>query len=630
MMRKVSTTRVVGFAAWLAVLGAPLLQGQRPIFTGRTDLVRLDVIVLDKQRRPVTGLTAADFSIVEEGRARSVDAFAAITLPDRPDPRGAAWTRRIASDVVGNQRPEDGRLVVIMMDHSIPVGGMTTVARRIAHAAVDSLSPDDLAAVVVSSPFTGDGVSQDFTADRDRLSQAIDSPFMGVTKKPPEGPSGGVDSTPSLADSIACHCGVCQWEAIIRLADAMGQETRRQKVLLFIARELKVQVASSSDVCAFDVRYARDRGLRALDRANVTVHSIDPSGLETLAASASGRPRTLAAANLARQGDLAVLPDYTGGRAVIGTNDPAHAVPGIFDETSSYYLLGFSRGTDRPNEDRRKIRVMVRNRDDVTVRTRTGYYGLPDEPPSTPAGDALAHQIEPLLPVVDLPLRLAATPMLLPDGRTGINLLLGLDATDAGTSRPLDVLVAVFDRQARPMGSTRQTVTAARSTTGPGFEWPSHFPEKPGDYEIRIGVTDRTSGRSGSVYAYVNVPDPGKEAVVLAGPQLAVASPGGRLTLTLRRAFTRGESVAARLDLHRRPKATGDIIVRATVIDEADRTMSRTDQIVAATRVNDAGIAEVTAEIPVAQLAPGRYLLRLELVDAKPPQRQELPFTIVE
>lgn len=61
------------FAGVAAVLAADPLQqvpsGQAQ-FRAAVDLVQLDVSVLDRDRRPVRGLTAADFTILENGRAR--------------------------------------------------------------------------------------------------------------------------------------------------------------------------------------------------------------------------------------------------------------------------------------------------------------------------------------------------------------------------------------------------------------------------------------------------------------------------------------------------------------------------------------------------------------------------------
>jgi VWFA-related protein len=160
----------------LAMLGA---RGQQPAsdpqatFRTGVDLVQVDVSVLDEDRKPVRGLTAADFTIEEDGKPRPVAAFGAVSLPPRPPDPTVAWMREIAPDVVANTVPRDGRLVVIVIDHTIPLDNMVWV-RRTAEAAVDQLGPGDLAAVI----FTTVGVPQNFTANRSLLIAAINRPFL--------------------------------------------------------------------------------------------------------------------------------------------------------------------------------------------------------------------------------------------------------------------------------------------------------------------------------------------------------------------------------------------------------------------------------------------------------------------
>src|SRR5690242_15894836 len=88
-------------------------QPQAPFRTG-VDVVRLDVTVLDKDRRPVRNLTAADFTIVEEGEPRPIVAFSAIDVPDAPQ-HPSAWMRDVGSDVATN-RLDARRIVAIVLD----------------------------------------------------------------------------------------------------------------------------------------------------------------------------------------------------------------------------------------------------------------------------------------------------------------------------------------------------------------------------------------------------------------------------------------------------------------------------------------------------------------------------------
>jgi VWFA-related protein len=501
-------------------------QGQAT-FRGGVDLVQLTVVVLDRDRHPVTGLTAKDFTLTEGDEPRAIEAFAAIRLPDRPPVDVSAAARAREKRVVfTNDYPDEGRLVVILFDQSIPNGQPTVAARAIARAAVDALGPGDLAAVVRSATFSGEGESQDFTTDRSRLQAAIDSPFLGMTPAPPNGPSLGVDARPTLRDSVACRCGICEWETLERVADALADAPRRQKMVLFIGTDIIVQERKSDPLalCA-RVRDARTRALHALDRANVTVHALDPYGLETLQATASGARRVTGDANLERQGHLRVLPDYTGGRFVANTNAPERVVPAIFDESQTYYLLGFTRSPLRRGErstDRRTIHVHV-SRPGVTVRTRTGYYAAAPAARQAPAA-APATAIAGLLPRSDVPLSLRLEPDVRPGGGAGVALRLdvGTRANVAAPSRAdnglvwvpprpgdrFNVIVGVYDERGRAVSTLHADVTAPpEAGAGRGFAWTRVIDTKPGRYEVRVGVVDAASRQSGSVYGYVEVPE---------------------------------------------------------------------------------------------------------------------------
>ncbi|HXW08532.1 MAG TPA: hypothetical protein VD833_25100, partial [Vicinamibacterales bacterium] len=146
-------------------------QETRPRFRADIELVQLDVSVLARDRKPVGGLTAADFTVLENGRVRPIRAFAPVQLSRPASPAPGGWATTVTPDVATNQiGAEDGRLVIILMDRSIPVGPPTTVARRVATAAIEALGPQDLAAVVSTSG----GIPQNLTADRTRLIDAID------------------------------------------------------------------------------------------------------------------------------------------------------------------------------------------------------------------------------------------------------------------------------------------------------------------------------------------------------------------------------------------------------------------------------------------------------------------------
>jgi VWFA-related protein len=599
-------------------------QSQSAFRTG-VDLVQLDVVVLDRDRRPVTGLTAADFTITEEGQSRDIQAFAAVTLPGpAPATGAAAWTRDVAPDVATNAIPDEGRLAVIMLDHAIPAGAITVTAKAVARATVDALGQNDLAAVVRSTPIAGEGLSQNFTANRALLKEAIDSPFMGLTNGPPNGPTLGVDKVPSIdGESPYCPCGVCQWYAMERIANALSEVVGRHKAFFFIGRQILVNEAPTPDpknTCDVLVADARDRTLRALDRANMTVHSLDPSGLETLAATASGGRRIESAVNLERQSNLGVLPAYTGGRVVLNTNTPESFLPEIFNESSAYYLIGFTRSEGGKPGVRRNIRIRV-NRPNVTVRSRVGYY-----PPS--AADTENAPVDPttaalagLLPKKELPLTLGLTPRFQPDGAPRVAVLLGLDAASRGGDRPrdrvFDVTMGVFDGNARMKGAERQTIEVPTLTVARDerpVETLTHLTLDPDRYELRVAVTDTETGTTGTVHGYVTVPED-DEDVALSGVLLEHAG-----APTLLRTFSPADVVTASIQARRKAGSTAATTIAARVVDTQDRTVFESlttldDEAFAGSRVADVRVA-----LPLANLAPGEYLLTMVSGEAADPR----------
>ena len=124
-----------------------------------------------------------------------------------------------------------------------------------------------------------------------------------------------------------------------------------------------------------DADLARELGelTRTANRANATLYTIDPRGL-------------VAGADLDEQLDpveygehvrktqdsLRVLADETGGIAVVNQNDFDKALKRIDNETSDYYMLGYTSTNPDPTKRTRKIEVKV-TRPGMRVISRTSY-----------------------------------------------------------------------------------------------------------------------------------------------------------------------------------------------------------------------------------------------------------------
>src|SRR5215217_7808853 len=139
--------------------------GQPPFRTG-IDLVEVDVVVSDKQGRPVRGLTRDDFEVLEDGKTMKVEAFTAIDLPAAAAGEVLPGADRSGTSIASNDQADEGRLLLIVMDdyHVAFDAGRVAASRSIARRLVERMGPSDQAAVVV--PSGRKNAQADFTSDK--------------------------------------------------------------------------------------------------------------------------------------------------------------------------------------------------------------------------------------------------------------------------------------------------------------------------------------------------------------------------------------------------------------------------------------------------------------------------------
>jgi len=641
-LRRTMKARVLVFVAAGVACAALALRAQQPTpaqtFRGGVELVAVDVSVLDKNRNPIEGLTAADFTVFEDGKPRPIEAFSAVVLPRSVMP-SAPWMRDVAPDIATNVMPPEGRLVVIVTSGITPV--LNLPMRKIADAVIDALGPGDVAAVV----HTGGGTAQGFTSDHTLLKMAIDHPFLGIADDEPE-------------TSGQCLCNVCRLETLTHVADAVRDVPRRRKTLVFIGTSLPVETGTNQ-VCDGLIRPAREALFRAAHTANVTIDALDPSGLNTLAptASAGGTPQVAPINGVAppspvmgemkRQGTLGTYTDETGGRFVVNTNAPEDAVRPILRESSSYYILAFAPATPRSDGLYHDIDVKV-NRPGVTLQVRRGYYApggkpsqmakvSPDVPP------ALAQAMAATWPKTDLPLDIDVAPFLAPDRKHAVVTVVvhaqppastGAGASSHGGS----VLAAAFTPLGDSADYERATMTVPARASD--YEVLTRLTVKPGWYEVRASLDDGPVGGMGSVYSYLTVPDFASDGLHVSGAVLSaiptgVSGPRNAFTdvlpvvPTARRAFARTDRVSAFVRLYSGGKGgIAPVRVSASIRDENDQRVFGQESVVSPERFTKARSADFLLDLPLASYAPGEYLLSMAFDQGKAHEARNVRFTM--
>ena len=348
----------------LAVLAAQNPAPTPPQFRAGVDIFEFEVSVLDRNRQPVRGLTAANFSVLENGRPQPIVGFSEVKFPEAEGPLTEA-VEEVAPDVT-SRRYADRRLIAIVMDDwGMPEGAASTRmvmdAKTIGKYIIDQLGSLDFAAVVLSRDTR---YFPDFTNDRWKLIGAVNA------MKPPEGAERGY-----LQMATRGHIGGPV--ALGDIADHLAKLPKHRKAIIYVSIGQAMRPGSVAFDRAVDaMKIAREAG--------IPIYPVDPSGLSIRGVGSPDGLRTLA--------------ENTGGSAAVGSNDFRPGVQQIFFENRSYYLLGFQQ-TGPSDGKFRKIDVRV-NRPGLTAYTRAGRYapGQPDmvKGPPLPVDEAVDAAVEAL------------------------------------------------------------------------------------------------------------------------------------------------------------------------------------------------------------------------------------------
>jgi VWFA-related protein len=616
---------------------------QPPTFRSGVEVIQLDVSVLAKDRTPVRGLTAADFTVLENGKPQRVVTLSSVEAAER-DPARSAWMKYATHDVAANDLADElgnGRLFAIVIDDmNMPPDDpdILLTARSAARHVIDLLGPSDRAAVVFAQDA---GKTQDFTDDRTRLIEAVDrlqphAPFALEPTSAGLGP-GGADMTQRFSSLLArspCMRAEPAVPALDAVASRLATVPGRRKTLFYIGLGVSMGAHGSCDSA---ITGAMRDIYRKAQRANVNIHTVDPGGFDGyrlyLAQQSAAREqeaaisgRRLPPSNIRGLRDfLRTMAESTGGRAVVETDAIEPAIDRIFDEDASYYLLGYEPANPNPDGKFRKIEVTV-GKADVVVRTRSGYWAPEpdgtDNKRSEQAPSSAALALTGLTMPSAVPLRLSVAPV----GRaSGPGRLVDVAATltvrwpavrteVADTLRIVRTIYDVDGRASAPIQETAAVTVKPAGADETRVDFQRRVALAPGRYQFRFNVQSSWMNQSGTVYADVEVPDPYRSTLALSGIVIGAPAADAVTALpvapTTARDFASGEKVAAFLRVFQGGDTPPSAVqVTTELFDVTDTSQfSRTTplgaELFAANRS-----ADVQVDVPLERLKSGPYLL---------------------
>ena len=289
------------------------------------------------------------------------------------------------------------------------------------------------------------------------------------------------------------------------------------------------------------------RVTEAAGRAGVVIYTLDARGIVSDAVDLTNNKPIdskgmLTGAGIgeisASQDGLTALAADTGGQALLNTNRPMHEwVEQVLDETSNYYLLAWKPDNDEQKRGKFKnIDVSIVGRPDLKVRMRTSYFksaALPllttkkkhDKDPAKAREDDMRLVIDAPVSQREIPTDVDLRFVQMPGFGTRVIVTLSIDdsaltfdLTDGKLATDVDVGGIVYDDKGKPLDSfVGRLRIFPRSANAPDAAGGSAKQEKrsiyrfttlvPGGlYQVRVGIRDLKSSRTGSAMDWIKVP----------------------------------------------------------------------------------------------------------------------------
>jgi VWFA-related protein len=641
---------------------------QQPTFKVRVDYVEVDVVVTDRQGNLVRDLKKEDFQVLEDGKGQTINTFTQVDIPVERADRPLFAESPIEPDVKTNERPFDGRVYVMVIDDLHTRFGRTVRVKAAAKQFIERrLGANDLMAVVHTAG-ASDG-NQEFTNNKRLLLAAVDRTSGRKLDSATANKTNEFNRTRDIRqqgdplndpdDQERGFNARSTLDTLRNVAEWFGSVHGRRKAILFVSEgidyDIYDMIASngSNHQSASMVMDATRDAIAAATRSNVAIYGIDPRGLtdlgdESIEIQSFPDDTSLGIGTASLQNELRlsqdslrVLSDETGGFAVVNKNDYATAYQRIVEDNSTYYVLAYYPPDARPGR-LHKIDVRV-TRPGLTVRARKGYVTPKkvEEPKTTnsksPSTPELREALDSPLPVSGLTMHVFAAPF--KGAAPNASVLFGVEmrGRDLNLAQNAKLLLSylAIDQNGKVKGGNTDSLampnlkpeTKARIEQT-GLRMLNRLDLPPGKYQLRVAAHDTNGGNVGSVQYDLAVPDFQKTPFSISGlvltsglgstlptvradEQLKQVLPGPPVSL---RSFPQNDEIVLFAEVYDNDGGKPHKVdITTTVTTDEGKVMFKTDEVRDSSDLGGArGGYGYTTKVPMKDLAPGKYVLKVE------------------
>jgi VWFA-related protein len=486
------------------------------------------------------------------------------------------------------------------------------------------------------------------------------------------GPMGYSDITTDADDFERSHRAQQVLGTLRRLSEIVGGIRGRRKAVVMFSEGIDYPIYDIfGSQGATTVMMATRDAIAAAARANVSFFSVDPRGLvgmtsEAIELNGAADPhlgfdaKGLLADMYLSQDSLRTLAEETGGYAAVNSNNVTTALDRIVRLNSRYYVLGYYSKDARRDGRFHKIEVRTR-RPGLRVTARKGYVS-----PKPPTADQLraeererergrgragtAQTSNELRDVLTQPLQrngltmtVQAAPFKGAARQASVALAIEVDASRLHFAQQanktfadgIEVSMFAVDERGRQHGGnfyqfnlalrpeTYERVRGSIVRMNPRIELP------PGRYQLRVGVRESGAGEMGSVFQDVQVPDYSARGLGMSGllltseaarqefsPQPDDQLPAGALPApaTSQRTFKRSDVLSVFAEIYDNSSArdTRRIEVTSALVGEDGNAAFSSRETLTAAATDTGARAPISKQIPLNEMRPGRYVLRME------------------
>jgi VWFA-related protein len=390
-----------------AVLAAQTSTEEPVLLRSITKLVQFNVVVHDRDGRPADNLSAADFTVLENGRPQKIAFFSVERLG------GAAYTgvklpENVFSNKFGDRVGVPGSVTAILLDSLNTDWSNQAYARTQVIKFLEQLRPEDRIALYTLG--RGLRVLHDYTTDAAALLKRLES-HRGEVSHALEA-SQPAEPDASGGDDVLGPAVQSQEEALFYTRDRVQRTLQAieviaqhlagvpgRKNLIWVSGAFPMifgldaesrTLPSSIESFADEV----ERTMRAVNQADVAIYPVDARGLminPSFGADRLRAPPAWSAWQPQNIDTMRLMADRTGGRASYNTNDIQGAVRRAIEDSSITYTLAYYPSNAEPDDKFRSIRVRV-SKGGFSVRHRKGYVAARDQKPDVKHVEAELRQ----------------------------------------------------------------------------------------------------------------------------------------------------------------------------------------------------------------------------------------------